>query len=58
MELYGVYKTMGKGNNWGTFIMSNMPHDLAVAKAKAYRTSMGKTNAHITVKKMPTRKVK
>lgn len=56
MELYGVYKSMGKGNNWGCFIMSNLPHDLAVKKAKEYRLSAGKTNAHFTVKKMPARK--
>ena len=56
MELYGVYKSMGSNNNWGSFLISNIPHDLAVRKAKEYRISAGKTNAHITVKKMPKRK--
>ena len=56
MELYGVYKSMGSNNNWGSFLISNIPHDLAVRKAKEYRISAGKTNAHITVKKMPKRR--
>lgn len=56
MELYGVYKSMGKNNGWGNFIMSYLPHDVAVRKAKEYRISAGKTNAHFTVKKMPAKR--